>query len=717
MKVLAFDCETELIPDRTWTANYPVDSEAPSSPKKKVFTSPWVTPRIVVGSYCDEGRSQVLSPSLFRQVLILAYHEGYHLVGHNVAFDVDVICAAFPEMDEIFTNLADEGRLHDTGILDQLYGLYTGRYDMPKYFKQSGKWGREELLRPHLDDLAKRWLGITLDKNPRIRLGFGQFLGQPLLNIPQEFLDYAKQDAVATYRIFQNILQQIPEKEHQRLLSEDIQVRNSLVTKDWDKLGVHVDKELAHKLALRFQEEDRKLWPDLLRSGIGRAEPVKGTQQSEKHVGQAGKSIDWWLDKDGVLRKVRAYKNHYLMYTAQPKLCINQNSLRIKLHKYAKDLAVDPPRTEDGSISLEHDFWAQYIPADHPTLGPWMTHTKIQKILSTYLNLYSHTDKVFPSWHVLGARTGRMSASAPSIMNVPKRKLGIRALFIPAPGCYFVKADYCAQEMFTLCEAMLCKDIKGKLYEVLTSGKDIHRMGASLVLNKPYDEVTKDERQGQKVLNFGVPGGLGPASLADYAFNTYGVKWTVDEARYNRQVFLDTFLDIDEYLYDCKCSLNKLLKEVTGEGRRGWADHLETSSLLVLETMKASADPEIREIGNTIENYLTIRLPTGRYRSKCRFTEGANYAFQGLASDVTKEALWLCRQNELQTVMAVHDEIVVQAGNEEDPVEIGKLLACCMKDAFVKICPRMGPYTSTEVSGPLDRWGNATDMFGNIIGD
>jgi DNA polymerase I-like protein with 3'-5' exonuclease and polymerase domains len=296
---------------------------------------------------------------------------------------------------------------------------------------------------------------------------------------------------------------------------------------------------------------------------------------------------------------------------------------------------------------------------------------------------------------------------------VPKHRFGIRALFVPAPGLVFTKADYAAQEMYTLCEAMIDRGIQGPLYEVLTSGQDIHRYAASLVLRKPMDQVTKEERQGQKALNFGVPGGLGPRKLAEYAHGLYGLAWTTEEAAARRQAFLDVFDDIEAYLQTMKRGQDFLLRKVSGLGRRDWAEALETDDWNVIRAMSVHENPEIAQMGQEAERQLTIELPTGFRRANCRFTEGANCAFQGLAAAVTKEASWKAFRRGLDVVLVVHDEIVIQhpIGHTSKPMWLEE----CMLDAFREVCPHVGQYAKVEVTAGIKRWGPATDGKGKLL--
>ena len=58
-------------------------------------------------------------------------------------------------------------------------------------------------------------------------------------------------------------------------------------------------------------------------------------------------------------------------------------------------------------------------------------------------------------------------------------------------------------------------------------------------------------RQRAKAVNFGIPGGLGAASLVAHARATYGVELTVDEAQeFRRRLISQIYPELKKYLAD-----------------------------------------------------------------------------------------------------------------------------------------------------------------------
>lgn len=714
MRLISFDTETELIRDR---AALPVHSGGGRT--GRVLTEPFEYPDIVLGTYADEAEpgGQLKAPDELCDILQTRLENGWHLCGHNLQFDVGVVCKHDPGLRDLFMEAAEQGRLHDTLILDQLVGLALGRYDKPRYNPETGDWATQDLRPRTLEQLAADYCGMRLLKDNAVRLGFGAYKGR-LEQLPSDFRAYAIQDAVATLRVFEELRHRIAQFQGKNWLSEALQVRAQIVCSDMDQRGLHIDRDLATRLQRHFSADVPALRASLVGAGLGRWEPVPGTRQVLRQLPTERWTAHPWTihEEDTVLtRGTLTKKGGLKVEQAKPKFVLDTKALRDALAKVP--VTEDPPRTEKtGLLSMDADWWAQRIPPEAGPLRDWLQYEKLQKVLTTYLNVYSQADRIFPRWWVLGARSGRMSASCPSVQNVPKRKYGIRALFVPPPGMVFTKADYVAQEMYTLCETMLNMNIKGRLHEVLTGPADIHKYGAALTLGKPIEDVTAAERQGQKALHFGVPGGLGPAKLAAYAYETWGVHWTPDEAKAARLRFLDAFPDINDYLRANKRGQDQLLRTLTGQGRQAWADALELDYGVwnVIKAMAEHTSPEIRALGIEAERNLTVELPTGFRRANCTFTEGSNCGFQGLAAAVTKEAAWNAfRVWSLEVVLIVHDEIVIQhrTGDDISPRALeGSMLA-----AFRALCPQMGPYAKVELTPNIDRWGPATDAAGNEI--
>jgi DNA polymerase I-like protein with 3'-5' exonuclease and polymerase domains len=594
---------------------------------------------------------------------------------------------------------------------DLLLGLASGYYDRPKW----PEWTIPRMVIRSLADLSEKYLGVKLAKDPDVRLHFDNYCKDgSIADLPLEFVQYVKNDAMVTGRVWEKMLPHLGKK----LLSEPLQTAASYCTSRMDERGVCVDTVEAKRLREEFARDLPMLQDGLARHGLGSWHPVPGTVKRTlaMSIPPAGR----WQADVPECRKVyrrKQFKKASVFEEADAVFKLSTKAVRGALERYVDRLPEPPPRTEKtDQLALDSDWWAEHIPSEDQALQIWLKHEKLRKILSTYLDLYVETPIVFPRWNVLGARSGRMSCASPNVQNIPKRKHGIRSLFVPSPGQVFVKCDYSTQELLTLAEAMAGLGLRGPLFDGIAAGHDLHRWTAGLLLGKSPDAVSGLERQSAKAVNFGVPGGLGAKKLAAYAAQNYNVTWSLAEAKEMRKSFLTAFPDIASYLTLMSTSMHNNLMRVTGRGVGYWAHELGCSShpLELKKAFKGSTNQAIRRIFYEAERSLTVTLPTGRVRHACLFTEGANTYFQGLASDVTKRAMLLCELNGLKTVLVVHDEIVVEC--EPEVWESRRaLLEYCMRDAFIDVCPIVGGYAKVESDGPLSSWGPATDKTGGVV--
>jgi DNA polymerase I-like protein with 3'-5' exonuclease and polymerase domains len=216
----------------------------------------------------------------------------------------------------------------------------------------------------------------------------------------------------------------------------------------------------------------------------------------------------------------------------------------------------------------------------------------------------------------LAAPTGRMSCSKPNLLAIP-RDPEYRRCFVPARGNLLVVADYSAIDLRVLAE------VTGDpvLQKVFVEGGDPHRATASAVLGKAMDDVTKDERQRAKAINFGFAFGMGPAKFVEYALASYGVTLPQEEAVAARAAFLDAYPHV-----------------------AAWQRRVHQEMPLAVRTLGGRR----RLFPNANDGYC----------------ERLNTPIQGTAADGMKTAMVLLhprlREFDARMVLAVHDELLVE---------------------------------------------------------
>lgn len=147
-----------------------------------------------------------------------------------------------------------------------------------------------------------------------------------------------------------------------------------------------------------------------------------------------------------------------------------------------------------------------------------LEYRQLTKLVSTYLKALAEdinpdTKRIHASFHQTGTSTGRLSSSDPNLQNIPIRSdIGreIRKAFVAADGCQLITADYSQIELRIL--AHLSED--PALIAAFEAGEDIHQAVAAQINNVPLNQVTKEQRSGAKMVNFGIVYGVTPYGLA-----------------------------------------------------------------------------------------------------------------------------------------------------------------------------------------------------------
>ena len=147
-----------------------------------------------------------------------------------------------------------------------------------------------------------------------------------------------------------------------------------------------------------------------------------------------------------------------------------------------------------------------------------LEYRQLTKLVSTYLkaladDIHPDTKRIHASFNQTVAATGRLSSSDPNLQNIPIRSdLGreIRKAFIAPKDHQLISADYSQIELRLL--AHLSDD--PALIEAFHAGEDIHQAVAAQINDITLDEVTKEQRSGAKMVNFGIVYGVTPWGLA-----------------------------------------------------------------------------------------------------------------------------------------------------------------------------------------------------------
>src|SRR5215208_5170392 len=259
------------------------------------------------------------------------------------------------------------------------------------------------------------------------------------------------------------------------------------------------------------------------------------------------------------------------------------------------------------------------------------------------------TGRIHSHFHQIGAPTGRMSCTDPNVQQVP-HAFDMRRCFRAPAGRKLIDADYSQIELRILA------DFTGDrgFVDAFRSGADLHRVTAAQVFNVKLEEVSKEQRDFAKRLNFGVVYGIGARRFALLT----GMKESEAEDLLRR--YFATYRDLDAWLREAG---NKAVRERTAP--RTVAGRL----------FRFNFDPEDRQAASLAHR------------------GGKNSPIQGSSADIIKRAMRLLHDRLKGTgarvVNVVHDEIVVET-DAGDAGEMAKVVEGAMCDAgeeYVKAVP------------------------------
>ena len=274
----------------------------------------------------------------------------------------------------------------------------------------------------------------------------------------------------------------------------------------------------------------------------------------------------------------------------------------------------------------------QPLAAQYPVIATLLEYRTVQKALTSYgqnmIELINPTtSRLHADFRQIGAPTGRFSCTNPNIQQVP-HAVEYRRCFSGHPhGRKLIIADYSQIELRILAEF---SGDRGFM-EAFNSGADLHRVTAAQVFNVSLDQVTRDQRDFAKRLNFGVVYGIGAQRFSIMT----GL--SVPEAENILKKYFATYRGLDTYLHDAANRAVRERQARTGSGR----------------LVRFRYDEQDRQqISMTKRN-------------------GKNTPIQGTSADILKRALRLLRDDlrgtNAQIVNIIHDEIVVEADDSEAP--------------------------------------------------
>ena len=462
---------------------------------------------------------------------------------------------------------------------------------------------------PSLSTLAQRHLGKPMDKQHQTA-----DWSAPTLSAAQ--LEYAALDAVAVHRIAG--IQAAELSRHNRVSTYQRMVNAQRAIARLELNGCPFDRVGHEVLVTR--------WRDELVTARSELDDILGPDVNPA----SGKQIGTWLIANLSSKQASAW-----------------------------------PRTPKGALKTDHATLQRH--QNLPLTAPLLRFKDRAKRLSTYGQPFSRwvhpvTSRVHASFRIGGTATGRLACREPNLQNAP-RDPDFRRLFVATPGHLLVVADYSQIELRVA--ALLSGD--PAMLAAYQDGEDLHTKTAAAVLGIPAAQITKEQRQMAKAVNFGLLFGQGAAGLAAYARSSYGVTMTVAEASQARQAFFSSY-----------------------KGLMSW--QARTASTAKRTQCVATPGGRVRDFR---------REPSGY-----RYTEALNTPVQGGAAEVMLHTLALLddvlEPSAARLINCIHDELVLEV--PEDGVErVTPILEQVMCEGFLQMFPEATAMTADLVEARTGR--------------
>src|SRR5687767_5495952 len=367
---------------------------------------------------------------------------------------------------------------------------------------------------------------------------------------------------------------------------------------------------------------------------------------------------DRWLEQLGIVEKRRTELAEQLqevlaeessqgsLFGGPQREDINLDSQQ-QLTKALNRLGVPVPEST-------RNWKLQPLAAQYPVIATLLEYRTVQKALTSYgTNMIDMINPVTKRLHAdfrqIGAPTGRFACTNPNIQQVP-HAVEYRRCFSGYPeGRKLIIADYSQIELRILAEF---SGDRGFI-EAFNTGADLHRVTASQVFNTTLEQVTKEQRDFAKRLNFGVVYGIGAQRFA------LMTGLSVADAENVLRRYFTTYRQLDTYLRDA--------------ANRGVSDRQARTGLG--RPVRFRYDENDRQqVSMTQRN-------------------GKNTPIQGTSADILKRALRLLKDElsdtNAQIVNIIHDEIVVEANAAEAQDVAAKVerIMCAAGQEYLKTVP------------------------------
>ena len=540
------------------------------------------------------------------------------IIAHHATFECGVIIIHYPELTQLVFNALDEGRIYCTKIAEQLNNILR----------------KQPINSLSLSNLVKHYFSTDISASKGAdawRLRYSEL--EEVKVWPQEAIDYAIDDSIWAYKLYQ-----IQDKQPQRLCTQAAVYLNLM-----GSIGIDLDLERV--------------------------------QQLKKEV-------------------IHHLQPHYDFLFNQG-LCVVQRNGQYKkevkkLQEYVDSLNVRKVYTNKGQISVKAealDFYKQQL--DDPVLHSFSLLSLYEKVLSSYVSRMQESP-IYSQYSAV-KNTGRTSANGtnlfPSIniQQLPRKVTNVtydlRNCFVPPEGFKILSIDYGGLELCSTAHQLYTLYGKSAMREVLNEGAepvDMHsRLGAK-IKKIPYKEFIdnkvqyKDIRQLAKPINLGFPGGLGYDTMRSILWKD-GIKTEfkilhTERSKRELYYYLHSLCRVDIRIARLAKNEYALVKDELISLKRDFLDLYPELDLFLKETHRKFLTGEIKYVKNDYgeweEEPMYAYEVAGFKRDWCTYTALCNgYLMQtpsaiGAKKAVSKIVRTYWHHPDVIPLAFIHDEIL-----------------------------------------------------------
>lgn len=566
------------------------------------LTSEWILLQIKLGEDIYIFDARTLEKKFLIYIIDLVNCSQKPVIFHNAKYDLKVIYKG----TGVLIN-----KVHDTMIVESL--LYRG---IGEVFYS-------------LSYLVNLYAGEILDKD--IRETFYDLKG----DLSNEQLSYSALDVLYLDKIYNQQIIYLTDKK--LIKTYDLEMELIPVLVMMELTGVYLDADEWRRLkdqAILDREESHKIILDVIMNKIDFKKYANGSVLADAfcipvNTKKARLALESLVDPsvlEGWIREninINSYKQ--LLAVLNGLYRLNITSTNEKVLRDLKDKTIIP-----------------YI----------LKYREYEKKITTYgedflKNIHPVTGRVHAEFLQNGTVSGRFSSINPNLQNIPAEE-GYRKPFKAPDWKRLLSLDYSQQE-YRLAGSTSKDPV---IIDAYVKGKDMHTSTASIIFGKNLNDITKEERNFGKTINFAV---LYGSTAYGLSFNLKIAEELAEQYLLNFQKGYPTLAQFkkcfEDEVWRLKYSTTMLGRKRYFERKEFFVDHKEAE----------------------------------RYEARIR-REGFNHLIQGTGADVTKLAMIkMFKENpfgdSFKLIIQIHDEIVVEVDEQiaKEAEEFGKK---CMIDVF-----------------------------------